>query len=282
MDITGNEIASEKVWLVTGASTGFGRELVEHLLASGARVVATARKVEGLQELGTKYPKTALVASMDVTNQKQVESVVGVAVKWFGRIDVLVNNAGYGMVGAVEESAEEEFRPMFETNVFGLIRVTQAVLPQMRTQGSGHIVNLSSIGGLVATPGFGLYNATKFAVEGLSEALAQEVQPLGITVTIVEPGPFRTKFLGKAGGEAKARISDYDKTAGKMRAYFTEHDPQKAAEAIVKAVESEHPPLHLLLGGSTIPRVKGKIEALQKDLAAWESTTIGADYPQGQ
>jgi NAD(P)-dependent dehydrogenase (short-subunit alcohol dehydrogenase family) len=288
MDITGNEIASEKVWLVTGASTGFGRELVEHLLASGARVVATARKVEGLQELGTKYPKTALVASMDVTNQKQVESVVGVAVKWFGRIDVLVNNAGYGMVGAVEESAEEEFRPMFETNVFGLIRVTQAVLPQMRTQGSGHIVNLSSIGGLVATPGFGLYNATKFAVEGLSEALAQEVQPLGITVTIVEPGPFRTKFLGKAGGEAKARISDYDKTAGKMRAYFTEQDgkqagdPQKAAEAIVKAVESEHPPLHLLLGGSTIPRVKGKIEALQKDLAAWESTTIGADYPQGQ
>ena len=288
MDITGNEIASEKVWLVTGASTGFGRELVEHLLASGARVVATASKVEGLQELGTKYPKTALVASMDVTNQKQVESVVGVAVKWFGRIDVLVNNAGYGMVGAVEESAEEEFRPMFETNVFGLIRVTQAVLPQMRTQGSGHIVNLSSIGGLVATPGFGLYNATKFAVEGLSEALAQEVQPLGITVTIVEPGPFRTKFLGKAGGEAKARISDYDKTAGKMRAYFTEQDgkqagdPQKAAEAIVKAVESEHPPLHLLLGGSTIPRVKGKIEALQKDLAAWESTTIGADYPQGQ
>jgi len=288
MDITGNEIASEKVWLVTGASTGFGRELVEHLLASGARVVATARKVEGLQELGTKYPKTALVASMDVTNQKQVESVVGVAVKWFGRIDVLVNNAGYGMVGAVEESAEEEFRPMFETNVFGLIRVTQAVLPQMRAQGAGHIVNLSSIGGLVATPGFGLYNATKFAVEGLSEALAQEVQPLGITVTIVEPGPFRTKFLGKAGGEAKARISDYDKTAGKMRAYFTEQDgkqagdPQKAAEAIVKAVESEHPPLHLLLGGSTIPRVKGKIEALQKDLAAWESTTIGADYPQGQ
>jgi len=288
MDITGNKIASEKVWLVTGASTGFGRELVEYLLASGARVVATARKVEGLQELGTKYPKTALVASMDVTNQKQVESVVGVAVKWFGRIDVLVNNAGYGMVGAVEESAEEEFRPMFETNVFGLIRVTQAVLPQMRTQGSGHIVNLSSIGGLVATPGFGLYNATKFAVEGLSEALAQEVQPLGITVTIVEPGPFRTKFLGKAGGEAKARISDYDKTAGKMRAYFTEQDgkqagdPQKAAEAIVKAVESEHPPLHLLLGGSTIPRVKGKIEALQKDLAAWESTTIGADYPQGQ
>jgi NADP-dependent 3-hydroxy acid dehydrogenase YdfG len=279
---------SEKVWLVTGASTGFGRELVEYLLANGARVIATARKVEALKDLGTRYPKTALVAAMDVTDQKQVEIAVDAAVKWFGRVDVLVNNAGYGMVGAVEESAEDEFRPMFETNVFGLIRVTQAVLPQMRGQGSGHIVNLSSIGGLVATPGFGLYNATKFAVEGLSEALAQEVKPLGIAVTIVEPGPFRTKFLGKAGGQAKAKISEYDQTSGKMRAYFTEQDgkqpgdPQKAAEAIVKAVEAEHPPLHLLLGASTIPRVKGKIEALQKDLAAWEATTIGADYPQGK
>ena len=225
---------------------------------------------------------------MDVTDQKQVEAAVSAAVQRFGRIDVLVNNAGYGMVGAVEESAEEEFRPMFETNVFGLIRVTQAVLPQMRGQGAGHIVNLSSIGGLVATPGFGLYNATKFAVEGLSEALAQEVKPLGISVTIVEPGPFRTKFLGKAGGEAKRKIPAYGQTAGKMRAYFTEQDgkqpgdPLKAVEAMVKAVEAEHPPLHLLLGASTLPRVKAKIEALQKDLAAWEATTVGADYQKGQ
>jgi NAD(P)-dependent dehydrogenase (short-subunit alcohol dehydrogenase family) len=282
------DTASKKVWLVTGASTGFGRELVEYLLGQGAQVVATARKVEGMMELEEKYPEGALVRSMDVTDQQQVEAVVSAAVQRFGRVDVLVNNAGYGMVGAVEELAEDEFRPMFETNVFGLIRVTQAVLPQMRTQGSGHIVNLSSIGGLVATPGFGLYNATKFAVEGLSEALAQEVKPLGIAVTIVEPGPFRTKFLGKAGGEAKARISDYDKTAGKMRAYFTEQDgkqpgdPQKAAEAIVKAVEADHPPLHLLLGASTIPRVKAKLEALEKDVAAWEAITLGADYSDGK
>ena len=280
--------AGGKVWLVTGASTGFGRELVEYLLASGARVIATARKVEGLKQLEARYPDRALVRSMDVTDQQQVEAAVSAAVKRFERVDVLVNNAGYGMVGAVEESAEEEFRPMFEANVFGLIRVTQAILPQMRKQGSGHIVNLSSIGGLVATPGFGLYNATKFAVEGLSEALAQEVKPLGITVTIVEPGPFRTKFLGKAGGEAKAKISDYDKTAGKMRSYYTEQDgkqpgdPQKAVEAIVKAAEAEHPPLHLLLGASTIPRVKAKIEALQKDVAAWEATTLGADYSDGK
>ncbi len=279
---------TDKVWLVTGASTGFGRELVEYLLTQGARVVATARKVAALTELGTRYPERVLVAAMDVTDQKQVEAVVDAAVKWFGRIDVLVNNAGYGMVGAVEESGEEEFRPMFETNVFGLIRVTQAVLPQMREQGSGHIVNLSSIGGLVATPGFGLYNATKFAVEGLSEALAQEVKPLGISVTIVEPGPFRTKFLGKAGGEAKRKIPAYDQTAGKMRAYYTEQDgkqpgdPLKAAQAIVKAVEAENPPLHLLLGASTLPRVKGKIEALEKDLAEWEATTVGADYQKGK
>ena len=176
---------------------------------------------------------------------------------------------------------------MFEANVFGLIRVTQAVLPGMRKQGSGHIVNVSSIGGLVATPGFGMYNATKFAVEGLSEALAQEVAPLGIRVTIVEPGPFRTKFLGKAGGEAERRISDYDGTAGKMRTYYVEQDgkqpgdPQKAVAAIVKAVEAEQPPLHLLLGANTLPRVRAKIEALQKDVAAWEATTIGADYPKG-
>jgi len=279
---------TDKVWLVTGASTGFGRELVEYLLERGAKVVATSRRVEGLQELGAKYPKSVLVAAMDVTDQKQVEHVAGVAVKWFGRVDVLVNNAGYGIVGAVEESAEGEYRPMFETNVFGLIRVTQAVLAQMRAQGSGHIVNLSSIGGLVATPGFGLYNATKFAVEGLSEALAQEVKPLGISVTIVEPGPFRTKFLGKAGGEAAVKISDYEQTAGKMRAYFTEQDgkqpgdPQKAAEAIVEAVEAEEPPLRLLLGASTLPRVRAKMEALEKEFTAWEATTIGADYPTGE
>ena len=278
----------KRVWVVTGASAGFGRELVEYLLAHGARVVATSRKVEGLKELEVKYPESALVAAMDVTDQAQVEAVVAATVQRFGALDVLVNNAGFGIVGAVEESAEAEFRPMFETNVFGLIGVTQAVLPQMRKQGSGHIVNLSSIGGLVATAGFGMYNATKFAVEGLSEALAQEVAPLGIAVTIVEPGPFRTKFLGRAGGEAARRISDYDKTAGKMRTYFTEQDgkqpgdPQKAAEAIVKAVETEHPPLRLLLGASTIPRVKGKLEAFQKEMAAWEATTIGADYPKGQ
>ncbi len=278
----------QRVWFITGASAGFGRELAEYLLDLGAMVVVTSRKVEQLKELEAAYPATALILAMDVTRQSQVDAAVADAVARFGRIDVLVNNAGYGMVGAVEESAEEEFRPMFETNVFGLIRVTQAVLPQMRKQRAGHIVNLSSIGGLVSTPGFGMYNATKFAVEGLSEALAQEVGPLGIGLTIVEPGPFRTKFLGRAGGEAAHRIADYEPTAGKMRAYFNDQDgkqrgdPKLAVAAIVKAVESEHPPLHLMLGGMTLARLKGKIEALQEDVATWEATTLGVDFPEGE
>lgn len=278
----------QRVWFITGASAGFGRELAEYLLGLGAMVVATARKVEQLKSLETAYPATALVLALDVTKQSQVDAAVADAVARFGRIDVLVNNAGYGMVGAVEESAEEEYRPLFETNVFGLIRMTQAVLPQMRKRRAGHIVNLSSIGGLVSTPGFGMYNATKFAVEGLSEALAQEIGPLGIGLTIVEPGPFRTKFLGRAGGEASHRIADYEPTAGKMRAYFNDQDgkqrgdPKLAAEAIVKAVAAEHPPLHLMLGGMTLARLKGKIEALQKDVTTWQETTRGVDFPDGE
>jgi NAD(P)-dependent dehydrogenase (short-subunit alcohol dehydrogenase family) len=276
-----------KVWLITGASTGFGRDLAEYLLEQGATVVATARKPEQLAELTARYSETALALPLDVTSQQQVGAAVAAALAKFGKIDVLVNNAGYGMVGAIEESAEDEFGPMFATNVFGLIRVTQAVLPHMRERKAGSIVNLSSIGGLVASPGFGMYNATKFAVEGLSEALAQEVAPLGIHVMIVEPGPFRTDFLGRSGVPAKKHIEGYEQTSGKMRAYFKDMDgkqagdPKKGVAAIVKAVSSEKPPLHLMLGASTIPRLKGKIDSLLKDVAAWEETTVGADFPSG-
>jgi NAD(P)-dependent dehydrogenase (short-subunit alcohol dehydrogenase family) len=277
-----------RVWFITGASTGLGRVLAEYLLASGATVVATARKVEQLNALETSYPATVLVLGLDVTKQNQVDDAVTDALARFEKIDVLVNNAGYGMVGAVEESAEEEFRPMFETNVYGLIRMTQAVLPHMRQRRSGHVVNLSSIGGLVATHGFGMYNATKFAVEGLSEALAQELKPLGISVTIVEPGPFRTDFLGRSGVVVEHRISDYEQSSGKMRAYFTEQngkqrgDPQRAAAAIVKAVDAENPPLRLLLGASTISRLKGKLVAWQEEMDSWQETTVGADFPEGE
>lgn len=277
-----------KVWFITGASVGFGRDLAELLLAHGAKVVATARRVELLQALEQQYPETALALALDITKPEQIDAAVAAATAKFGAIDVLVNNAGYGMVGAVEESSESEYRPMFETNVFGLIRMTQAVLLQMRERGAGHIVNLSSIGGLVSTPGFGLYNATKYAVEGLSEALAQELQPLGIGLTIVEPGPFRTDFLARGEMPAAKHIAAYDQSAGKMRAYAEQQngkqpgDPKRAVEAIVKAVEAEHPPLRMLLGASTIPRLKGKLEAQLAEVEAWRETTVGADFPAGQ
>ena len=190
---------SARTWFITGASTGFGRLLAEEVLKSGGKVIATARKLDNVIDLEQKYPGKAKAFALDVTDYAQVASVVAQTNASYGPVDVLVNNAGYGLAGAIEEVTEDEFMPMFNTNVFGLINVTQAFLPYLRRQRHGHILNLSSIGGLVATPGMGYYNATKFAVEGLSEALAQEVAPLGIHVTLIEPGPFRTDFLGRSG-----------------------------------------------------------------------------------
>lgn len=277
-----------KVWLITGASTGLGRNLAEHVLASGARVAATARKPEQLEALGAKYPDTALLLPLDVTVEAQVEDAVAQTIAKFGRIDVLVNNAGYGMVGALEECVPDEFRPMFEVNVFGLIRVVQHVLPHMRERGSGHILNLSSIGGLVASPGFSMYNATKFAVEGLSESLAQELKPLGIHVTIVEPGPFRTDFLSRSAVTASREMPEYAGTAGKMRQYFGDMDgkqrgdPTRAAAAMRAVTESPDPPLRLLLGAGTIPRLQGKLDVMRAEVEAWRTTTVGADFPEGE
>ena len=235
-----------------------------------------------------KYPETAKALALDVTDPAQVDSVVKQAFAKFGQVDVLVNNAGYGVAGAIEEVSEAEFMPMFETNVFGLLRVTRAFLPHLRKQRSGHIINLSSIGGLVASPGIGFYNATKFAVEGLSEALAAELAPLGIHVTIVEPGPFRTDFLGRSGVVAKDRIADYDGTAGNMRTYFAENngkqkgDPLRAVHAMMQVVESPNPPLRLLLGASALQRLRSKTSAWEKEVAAWEKVTVGADFPEGE
>ena len=279
---------TSRTWFITGASTGFGRKLAEEVLKSGGRVVATARKPEQITHFEEQYPEKAKVYALDVRDAAQVISVVAQANACFGPVDVVVNNAGYGIAGAVEEATEDEYMPMFETNVFGLIRVTQAFLPHLRKQGSGHILNLSSIGGLVSSPGMGFYNATKFAVEGLSEALAAELKPLGIHVTIVEPGPFRTDFLGRSGVQAENSLPDYDKTAGNMRRYFAEQDgkqkgdPQRAVEAMIKIVESPNPPLRLLLGKSALERVRSKIDSWQQEMAAWESTTTGADFPEGQ
>jgi NAD(P)-dependent dehydrogenase (short-subunit alcohol dehydrogenase family) len=282
------EVQREKVWLITGASTGFGRLLAEYLCGLGATVIATARNVDTLSDLTTRYPGNAIVLTLDVTKPESIEGAVKDALAHAGHIDVLVNNAGYGVTGAIEEVAENEYMPMFETNVFGLIQLTQALLPQFRERRSGNIVNLSSIGGLIGGPGWGFYNATKFAVEGFSEALAAEMEPLGVHVTVVEPGPFRTDFLGRSGVLAKKVISDYQQTAGKSREYFETQsgkqpgDPQRAVEAIVAAVSSPEPPKHLLLGKIALKRFRARLDAWTKELDTWEATTVGADFPEGE
>jgi NAD(P)-dependent dehydrogenase (short-subunit alcohol dehydrogenase family) len=282
------EVQREKVWLITGASTGFGRLLAEYLCGLGATVIATARNVGTLSDLTTRYPGNAIVLTLDVTKPESIEGAVKDALAHAGHIDVLVNNAGYGVTGAIEEVAENEYMPMFETNVFGLIQLTQALLPQFRERRSGNIVNLSSIGGLIGGPGWGFYNATKFAVEGFSEALAAEMEPLGVHVTVVEPGPFRTDFLGRSGVLAKKVISDYQQTAGKSREYFETQsgkqpgDPQRAVEAIVAAVSSPEPPKHLLLGKIALKRFRARLDAWTKELDTWEATTVGADFPEGE
>jgi NADP-dependent 3-hydroxy acid dehydrogenase YdfG len=279
---------ADKVWFITGASTGFGRLLAEEVLKSGGKVVATARKLDKVADLEAKYPQTAKALALDVTNAGQVDSAVTETLAKFGRVDVLVNNAGYGVAGAIEEVSETEFIPMFETNVFGLLRVTRAFLPQLRKQRSGHILNLSSIGGVVAGPGIGFYNATKFAVEAISESLAAELAPLGVRVTIIEPGPFRTDFLGRSSVLAETRIADYDATAGNMRKYFAENDgkqkgdPLRAVQAMIQVVESPEPPLRLLLGVSALQRLRAKLGNWEKEIAAWEQVTVGADFPEGQ
>ena len=277
-----------KVWFITGTSTGFGRLLAEAVLKAGGRVLATARKPEQIADLVQQYPDAARAFALDVTRPKQIEAVAKDAIAAFGRVDVLVNNAGYGIAGGIEEAEEEEFLRVFETNVFGLMRVTRALLPQFRKQRSGHIVNLSSMAGLVGSAGWGYYNASKFAVEGFSEALAQEMAPLGVKVTIVEPGPFRTDFLGRSGVVAKREIADYAETVGKTREYFYENagkqrgDPMKAVKAMMDVVESANPPLHLILGAMAYNRFKEKLERWREEMAAYERVTLGADFPEGQ
>jgi NAD(P)-dependent dehydrogenase (short-subunit alcohol dehydrogenase family) len=277
-----------KVWFITGASTGFGRLLTEYLCTLGATVIATARKVEHLEDFTLRYPGNVIVLPLDVTKQGSIKHAVADTLARAGHVDVLVNNAGYGVTGAIEEVSEEEYMPMFETNVFGLIHLTQALLPQFRERRSGNIVNLSSIGGLIGSPGWGFYNATKFAVEGFSEALAAEMEPLGVHVTVVEPGAFRTDFLGRSGVEAKRVIADYRQTAGKTREYFQTQsgkqagDPQRAVEAIVNAVSAPAPPRHLLLGKIGLKRFRARLEEWTKELDTWEETTVGADFPEGE
>lgn len=273
------------VWLITGCSTGFGRELAKLVLARGWRAVVTARDPSTLQELVDAHPDNALALQLDVTDRKQIAHVVSESKQRFGQIDALVNNAGYGYLAAIEEGEDEAVRAMFETNVFGLVDMTKAVLPIMREQRSGLVVNVSSIGGLTSFAATGYYHGTKYAVEGISESLALEVKPLGIDVMLVEPGPFRTNWAGPSIKQSAVRIDAYDATAGERRRQTNERsgkqpgDPVRAAQAIIDAALSDTPPLRLVLGKAALDLARQKLERLRTDFDTWESTTLGADFP---
>lgn len=275
--------AVEPVWFITGCSTGFGRELATHVLESGYRAVVTARDPDDVKDLGAIGD--ALILKLDVTDQPQIDAAIHAAEEHFGRINVLVNNAGIGYFAAVEESEDEQVRKMFEVNVFGMGRMIKAALPGMRRHPKGSIVNVSSIGGLVGFPALGYYNATKFAVEGLSDALRKEVEPLGISVTVVEPSGFRTDWAGRSADESKTEIDAYAATAGKGRSQLRDisgkqdGDPIRAAHAIVKAIQSPHPPRHLLLGNAAFDSAMAKLDELRKEFLAFETVSRSADFP---
>ena len=281
-----NKISMQKVWFITGCSTGFGRFLAIEALAKGYNVVVAARKPNDVNDIVANYPNSSLVVKLDVTKANEIKESVEAAIEKFGQIDVLVNNAGIGYFGAIEESEDDEVRRMFEINVFGLAHMTQAVLPQMRKQRSGHILNVASIGGLRSFPGVGFYNATKYAVDGLSESLSKEVAPLGIKVTIVAPSGFRTDWAGRSANESKVVIDDYATTAGKNRSdirAISGHqagDPVRAAKAMIQVVEAENPPLRLLLGAAALKGARIKLEELRHDFDTWSEVTEGADYPK--
>ncbi len=277
-----------KVWFVTGCSTGFGRALATELLEQGYRVVVTARNTAQVADIVYGKEDRALTIQLDVTKQEEIDAAVQTVMDTWGRIDVLVNNAGIGYFGALEESDEAEIRKMFEINVFGLANMTKAVLPVMRAQRSGHILNISSIGGLTAYPALSFYHATKFAVDGMSESLSKEVAPLGIKVTIICPSGFRTDWAGRSANEAVNTIEDYASTAGANRSNIRGYsgnqpgDPLRAAKAMIQVTETEHPPLRLLLGAAAVKGARRKLDELKKDYDAWEAVSVGADFPKAE
>jgi NAD(P)-dependent dehydrogenase (short-subunit alcohol dehydrogenase family) len=276
----------KKVWLITGCSTGFGRALAIEVLAQGYSVAVASRNINDVEDIVSRYPETALAVSLDVTSGTEITAAVEKTIAHFAQIDVLVNNAGIGYFGAIEESEEAEVRRMFEINVFGLAKMIQEVLPHMRKRRIGHILNIASIGGLRSFPGVGFYNATKYAVDGLSESLSKELAPLGIKVTIIAPSGFRTDWAGRSAKDSNIKIADYATTAeknkGDIRAYSGNQpgDPVRAAKAMIAVTESATPPLRLLLGAAALKGARLKLEELKHDFDTWAEVTVGADFPK--
>ncbi|MEK1887013.1 MAG: oxidoreductase [Phyllobacterium sp.] len=272
-------------WLITGCSTGLGKSLAQAVLDAGYNAVVTARDVGMVQELLSKHPGTALAVALDVTNKGEVENAVALAEERFGSVDVLVNNAGYGYRAAVEEGDEKEVSDLFATNFFGTVSMIKAVLPGMRARRSGTILNVSSIAGRLAAPGSGYYSASKFAIEGMSDALRKEVGPLGIRVMIVEPGAFRTDFAGRSLHQTKAAIADYAGTAGPRRkendrTHGTQPgDPARAALALIRVVEGATLPARLLLGSDAVRIVGGELNSQRQEIEGWKEISISTDFP---
>jgi NAD(P)-dependent dehydrogenase (short-subunit alcohol dehydrogenase family) len=275
-----------KTWFITGASSGFGRAFAEHALAQGHNVAATARQVSMLDGFAAAAPDRAMIVALDVTRPAEIDAAIAAAISRFGRIDVLVNNAGYGVVGAFEETPDTELRALMETNFFGAMNVTRAALPILRAQRSGAVVNISSLGGQLSFAGFSAYSATKFAIEGVSEALAQEVAPFGIKVLIVEPGQFRTNLAGP-GMRHMPVIDAYRDVVGGTREFAhsmhgtQEGDPRKAAAAIEAALDAPNTPLRLQLGADAVEAIRNHSETLLKELASWEALARGTSFGSG-
>jgi NAD(P)-dependent dehydrogenase (short-subunit alcohol dehydrogenase family) len=273
-------------WLITGCSTGIGREIARAALEAGHSVAVTARNVDAVADFVDQFGDRALALPLDVTNRDQITAVVGDVEKAFGGIDVLVNNAGYGYMAAVEEGEDAEVRKLFDTNYFGVVDTLKAVLPGMRARRSGHVINISSMTGLVANPPNAYYSSTKFALEALTEALAKEVGPLGIKVTAIEPGAFRTDWAARSMQESSTPIGDYDDNVGARKTLikqFADHlpgDPRKVAEAVLMVAALDEPPLRLLLGRDVLAAVREKIADLTASIDHWESVTKNVNFPK--
>lgn len=276
---------TQKTWFITGASRGIGAEIAKAVLATGDQLIATARRKTDLHEFESN--PNVLTLSLDITDEAQVQAAVADALERFGQIDVLVNNAGFGILGGVEETSAQEVERVYRTNVFGLLNVIRAVLPSMRQRRSGHIINLSSIGGYRAPAGWGVYSSTKFAVEGITEALHDELAPLGIHATVVEPGYFRTNFLdGSSLQRTAIEIEDYAETVGKVRqiasdlSYQQPGDPVKLAQAMIQLANAETPPLRLPLGTDTLKAIAQKNAYVEQETAQWRALAESTDYLQ--
>jgi len=276
---------SSPVWLISGCSTGFGRELAQQTIARGFKVVVTARATSSIADLVEGH-ENALAVALDVTRQASIDQAVSAALDAFGTIDVLVNNAGYGYQSSVEEGVESEIRAQFDANVFGLFALTRAVLPAMRKARSGHVINITSVAGLIGFASSGYYSASKHAVEGWSDSLALEAGPLGIHVTCVEPGPFRTDWAGRSLHQTPSKLPEYAETAAARMKATAEYsgtqkgDPARAATAMIAITEHENPPRHLVMGAWGHDAVTSKLKERLAEIEAWKQTSVETDFPE--